>query len=299
MALLSDYRNGNYRVQLYDDGTRIMKTDDNHFAAAFPDNIDLKITDRCDGHCPMCHESSTPDGTHADLDAPFLWHLHAGTELAIGGGDAFCHPGLEDLLRKMKAQGVICNATVSEKHLPRYADCICHFWEEGLLYGLGVSVKDLSDDTVRFASRHDKVVLHAICGIADAGKLLSVPADDLRLLVLGYKLHGRGKDYFSPAVLYNMADFSKHLPRLCEKYAVVSFDNLALRQLRVRERVPEQTWDRTYCGGDGTDNLYVDLVRGVFALSSRADEVFPLLPTAEQMLDFLHQNILLKKTKIK
>lgn len=288
-AIIADYRNGNYRVWLYGDGTRVMRSDDDVFRAAFPDNIDLKITDFCDGNCPMCHESSTTRGTHAVLEAPFLSALHAGTELAIGGGDAFAHPGLAAFLRRMKAQGVVCSVTVNERHLARYADRILRFWEEGLLYGLGVSVRELSEETVRFASCHPRVVLHAICGVTDAEKLLAVPADNLRLLVLGYKLHGRGKDYFSPEVLYGIADFSRRLPRLFRKYAVVSFDNLALAQLRVRERVSEDTWNAAFCGGDGTDNLYVDLVRGVFAKSSRSDETFPLLPTAEEMLAFLHE----------
>lgn len=288
-ALIADYQNGNYRVRLYSDGTRVMRSDEDVFRAIFPDNMDLKITDHCDGNCPMCHESSTVYGAHARLDAAFLTSLHAGTELAIGGGDAFSHPGLENFLRRMKAQGVICNITVNERHLPRYADRILRFWEEGLLYGLGISVRELSEETVRFASLYPHAVLHAICGVTDAEKLLAVPAENLRLLVLGYKLHGRGKDYFSPAVLYGIADFSRRLPLLCRKYAVVSFDNLALTQLRVRERVSEDTWNAAFCGGDGTDNLYADLVRGVFALSSRADETFPLLPTAEEMLAFLHE----------
>lgn len=289
MMPLAAYTNGNYEVRLFDDGTRVMRSDDDVFRAAFPDSIDLKITDRCDGHCPMCHESSVPDGDHACLDAPFIDNLHAGTELAIGGGDALCHPGLEPFLRRMKKLGVICNMTVNEKHLPRYIDRICRLWGEGLLRGLGVSVFDLCDDTVRFAEGHPNVVLHAVCGVTDVRKLLSVRAEHLKLLLLGYKCHGRGKTYFSPRVLRGISEYSGELPRLFDRYEVVSFDNLALAQLRVKERLPDAVWQRIYGGEDGTNNLYADLVRGVFARSSRAGETFPLLSTPEQMLDFIHQ----------
>lgn len=292
MTLIAEYKNGNYSVRLFDDGTRVMRTDDEVFSAVFPDNIDLKITDYCDGNCPMCHESSTVNGMHATFDATFLNHLHKGTELAIGGGDPFSHPDLESFLRRMNKIGVVCNLTVNERHLPRYVETIRRFWKEGLLHGLGVSVSDLTDFTLEFAAAHPNTVLHAICGVMPANKLLATKSDNLKLLILGYKLHGRGKTYFSDGVLRSIADFSKHLPDLCQKFDVVSFDNPALEQLHVQRRVSSQTWKRFFCGKDGSSNLYIDLVRGVFAVSSRSDEVFPLMSTAEQMLDFIHKRYL-------
>lgn len=289
MNLLADYKNGNYNVKLYDDGTRILQSDDDVLRAMFPDNIDLKITNKCDIGCPMCHESSDMSGVHGVLSRDFLNKLHAGTELAIGGGDAFSHPGLYSFLCRMKSQGVICNITVNERHLARYSDEITRLCAEKLLYGIGISVFELNDYTIEFAKKHSNAVLHCVCGVTDTDKLLSVDADGLKLLILGYKTHGRGKRYFSGAVVRKINYISKVLFVLCGKYDVVSFDNLALKQLHVKERVDETTWNETYGGADGTNNLYVDLVRGVFALNSRTNEVFPLLPTAEEMLAFIHK----------
>lgn len=289
MKLLAKYKNGNYDVKIYSDGTRISKTDDDVFHAEFPDNIDLKITNKCDIGCPMCHESSDINGVHGSLSSEFLNKLHAGTELAIGGGDAFSHPELYSFLQKMKAQGVICNITLNERHLPRYADEIARLCKSKLLYGIGISVFELNDYTLEFAKKHSNAVLHCVCGVTDADKLLAADADGLKLLILGFKTHGRGKRYFSGSVVRKINYFYKVLPMICDKFDVISYDNLALKQLHIRERVDEITWNETYGGEDGTDNLYVDLVRGVFAMNSRTDEVFPLLPTAEEMLAFIHK----------
>ena len=42
--LLKEYKNGNYSVLLYTDGTKEKVTEDDFFKADFPDSIDLKIT---------------------------------------------------------------------------------------------------------------------------------------------------------------------------------------------------------------------------------------------------------------
>ena len=148
---------------------------------------------------------------------------------------------------------------------------------------------DRFKDTLEFAKKHSNAVLHCVCGVTDADKLLAADADGLKLLILGFKTHGRGKRYFSGSVVRKINYFSKVLPMICDKFDVISYDNLALKQLHIRERVDEITWNETYGGEDGTDNLYVDLVRGVFAMNSRTNEVFPLLPTAEEMLAFIHK----------
>ena len=70
--LLQKYKNGNYTVFLYTDGTKEKITEEEYFKAEFPDSIDLKITNYCDANCPMCHEKSTRNGKHGNLFEPFL-----------------------------------------------------------------------------------------------------------------------------------------------------------------------------------------------------------------------------------
>lgn len=67
MKILHRYINGNYTVTLLEDGTKIRYTKDNEFIPEFAENCDVKITDKCDGGCPMCYEGCTPNGKHADL----------------------------------------------------------------------------------------------------------------------------------------------------------------------------------------------------------------------------------------
>lgn len=57
-ALLHLYQNGNYDVKIYSDGTKVRTTEDDEFIAQFPENIDCKITNKCDMGCAFCHENS-------------------------------------------------------------------------------------------------------------------------------------------------------------------------------------------------------------------------------------------------
>lgn len=105
--LIGKYTNGNYKVTIYEDGTRIKETineNDTQFIAKFPDSCDMKITNNCDMGCPMCHEASTIDGKHSDilLTSPIIQNLHPYTELAIGGGNPLSHPQLLDFLKILK-----------------------------------------------------------------------------------------------------------------------------------------------------------------------------------------------------
>ena len=67
-----NYPNGNYHVEIFEDGTKIRENNLDFFEAQFPENIDLKITNYCDVNCAFCHEDSTIRGEHSILDAEFF-----------------------------------------------------------------------------------------------------------------------------------------------------------------------------------------------------------------------------------
>ena len=48
--ILYQYKNGNYFVTIYPDGTKIRKTMDDDFIPIFPESIDLKITNYCENN---------------------------------------------------------------------------------------------------------------------------------------------------------------------------------------------------------------------------------------------------------
>jgi len=283
MELLSEYKNGNYVVKLYGDGTKELFTDDDEFIAEFPDSMDLKITDYCDLNCPMCHEQSSIYGAHADLDEEFLGTLHAGTELAIGGGNPLAHPDIDAFLSKLKKQGVIANVTINERHLSLYRSKIEKYLAEKLIYGLGISLATYEESTFDFATQHPNTVFHVICGIADVNKLIEKGDSGYKLLVLGYKRKGRGEQYFSNDIKAKISEFYRALPIISSKYGIVSFDNLAIKQLNVKNRIADEVWEERFMGEDGQNTMYVDLVKREFAVSSTSSTRYPLENRIEDM----------------
>ena len=62
MELLGAYRNGNYRTLIMDDGTKIRRTNDDDFIPDFAENIDIKITNKCNMNCPITPMDMRPLG---------------------------------------------------------------------------------------------------------------------------------------------------------------------------------------------------------------------------------------------
>ena len=279
--LIAKYKNGNYTVSLYDDGTKIKESIDDFFFSLFPDSIDLKITNRCDLCCPMCHENSTKDGLHAVLEAEFLNSLTSGTELAIGGGNPLTHPNIVEFLSRMKSRGVICNMTINEHHLKKEMERVIRLMDNGLIHGVGVSVFSADKVTVDFL-QHKGAVAHLIAGLVTPPLINRLK--DRRVLFLGYKRRGRGSDYYSPEIGRKIEWLRGVLPRLLSHFESVSFDNLALNQLGVKDLLSPEEYDLYYMGEDGESSMYIDLVKRRFAISSTSEVFYPIESTAEEML---------------
>ena len=87
----------------------------------------------------------------------------------------------------------------------------------------------------------------------------------------------------------------KCLPNILKEkwFEVVSFDNLALKQLDVKSLLSEKEWNQFYMGDDGQNgeqtsaSMFVDMVERKFAKNSCSKERFDLLPTIEEMYDKL------------
>ena len=272
--LLAMYRNGNYTVKLYSDGTKVKTTKDDEFNASFPDSMDLKITDYCDMNCPMCHEKSCINGKEGNLNEPFLSTLKKGTELAIGGGNPLSHSELIPFLTRMKEQGVICNLTVNESHLKKDRKLIDKLLSQNLIYGLGVSIKSHNQYVIDFAKSYKNTVLHVINGIFEDYDKIS--DQDLKVLILGYKMFGKGEIYYNDNVEKIKTHTKNILPSLLDKFDCISFDNLALEQLDVKSIISPGEYESMYMGDDGEATMYIDLVNRQFAKSSTSKERYTL-----------------------
>lgn len=288
--VLGSYRNGNYMVTICDDGTKIRHNNEDDLIAAFPESIDMKISNRCNMGCPQCHEQSVPNGALANLHHPLLDSLHPYTELALGGGNVFEHPDLDDFLFRMARKHIICNITIHAHHFIQYFNEIQYYVEHGTLHGIGVSVNELvSDDFISYLKLIPNVVVHVIAGIVPWETLVKLSNNNIKLLILGYKTFGRGVQYAEnhSEIWNNIEQLKARLPYLFKHFSIVSFDNLALEQLNVKDFVDEKTWEQSYMGDDGKYTMYVDLVKEEFATSS----ISPRKPIHSNNIDELFKEV--------
>lgn len=286
MKLLGKYVNGNYNVLIFDDGTKIRENDLDSLIPDKPESMDLKITNSCDLMCKFCHENSTPDGLHADiLNMKFLDTLLPFTELAIGGGNPLSHPDLIPFLHLCKERKLIPNMTVNQYHFLKSQELIKKLVDEKLIYGLGVSLTTPTDKFIELIKNYPNAVIHIINGVQPISDIKKLYDNDLKLLILGYKLFRRGKDYYGDAVESCKKEFYDELPELIKHFTVVSFDNLALTQLECKRLLSDNDWNKYYMGDDGEFTMFIDAVNKTFSRSSTSVERFPLEDDIKIMFD--------------
>jgi hypothetical protein len=66
-------------------------------------------------------------------------------------------------------------------------------------------------------------------------------------------------------------------------FNTISFDNLAIEQLKPHRLMSEKSYEEFFMGGDGEYTMYIDLVREEFAVGSTATERFPLMDNIDDM----------------
>ncbi len=290
--ILYRYKNGNYFVTIFPDGTKIRKTMDDDFIPLFPESIDLKITNYCENNCPMCHESSDLNGKHANLNHPFLTTLHKGTELAIGGGNPLSHPQLNTFLHLMKLKGVICNMTVNEVHFIKNKERIKKLIDDKLIYGLGISLfnEEYCDEIINFACENKNTVIHLIACIVDEKLINRLYDKDLKILLLGYKTFGRGISYFNNLITDNINYLKDNLNDISTHFKIISFDNLAIEQIMVQNKMTQEEFEKYYRGDDGSFTMYIDLVKEEFGISSISNTRYKLKDSIVDMFKIVRES---------
>lgn len=280
MKLLGKYKNGNYDVMIFNDGTKIRETEEDEFIPSFSENCDVKLTDKCKMGCQFCYEGCTPSGKHAEIDfnSKLFDSLYPYTELALNGND-MDHPQLVELLQLLKEKKVIANITLNQKQLEDNQEFVYSLQQNGLIYGIGVSLVKADDNLIELLNRYDNVVLHTICGILSKDDIDKLKNKGLKVLILGYKNLQRGityKEKNSNDITKNRMYLYTVLDKMPEWFKVVSFDNLAIEQLDVKRIMSNEQWDEFYMGDDGQYTFYIDLVKKEYAMNSLAQERFPI-----------------------
>lgn len=280
--ILGRYENGNYTVTILKDGTKIRETEEDYFIPSFSENTDCKLTDKCSVGCPFCYEGCTSSGKHSEIDfnSPWLNSLHPFTELALNGND-LDHPQLEELLVFLKGKSIITNLTVNEKQLIKGVEQLKEWQRNDMVYGIGVSFSTgdfkTHQEAILATEGLDNVVFHTIAGVTTRGEYEMLSAIHAKVLILGYKELGRGISYKEKNDVGNkIKELKRNLNRLIGKCFVVSFDNLAIEQLGVKELLSESEWNEFYMGDDGQFTFYIDMVKNEYAKNSLSTERFPI-----------------------
>ena len=291
------YQNGNYTVTIdTHTGTKIRENDLDFFKADFPESMDIKITNRCDMGCPQCHENSTKDGLHGDIMFEgFIDKLHPYTELAIGGGNPLEHPDLVPFLEKCKKLELIPSMTVNQFHFMKNKNFLKHLVEQRLIYGLGISLAHITDEFIEAIREFPNAVIHVINGIVHPIQLEALANKGFKILILGYKEFRRGEIMYQ----HQSLAIEELKQRLYDKltqiiregwFEVVSFDNLAIKQLDAQRLMSNEDWEQFYMGDDGSATMYVDMVNREFAKSSTSTERYPLEDDIVTMFEKIRTN---------
>lgn len=310
--ILGTYINGNYRVVLMKDGTKIRmnnvepqpgQSPEDCFVAAFPESMDICITHKCNMGCPMCYAGCTPEGTNADImNAKWIDSLHPYTEAAIGGGNIFEHPDLVRFLDKLRDRQVVANITLNQQHFIEHIDMVKWLCERDIVKGVGVSVFNPTEELIHCMKSIPHAVAHCIVGVVDESVLTPMMNQDIRLLLLGYKTTGRGAAYSNhhySAINDKMNALENMLPELFQSFRVVSFDNLALKQLHLKDHLTEEQWNHFYMGDDGIEGkltsatMYVDMPSNSFAVNSMSPVRFRIKEddTVDTMFNYLKDHV--------
>lgn len=288
MKKIAAYKNGNTYTTLYEDGTKEHFTLDDEFEFAFSESCDVQISQCCDNGCEWCYYGCSPTGKHGKLTGwKFYDSMRPYTEIAINIQYPI-HPLLISFLKDMKKRKIIVNATINQNHFmsdsytyPGTNERLIYgLVKRGLVKGIGISLTDPRQDRfIEAVKLYPNAVIHVIAGITPLKDIEYLMGHDLKLLILGYKAIGRGARYLTDYYSYICGDIERledNLDDILNGFKVVSFDNLAIKQLHIKDKLNEKEWETFYGGDDGAVTFFIDLVKGVFARNSLSQITYPI-----------------------
>ena len=298
MKKITTYKNGNTWTTLYEDGTKEHFTMDDDFRFNFSESCDIQISQCCDNGCEWCYYGCSPTGKHGKLTGwKFFETMHPYTEIAINLQFPL-HPDLESFLFEMRQRKIIVNTTINQNHFMSDSgrELIEAYSDLGLIKGIGISLTDPTQDGfIDEVKKYPNAVIHVIAGITHPEDIGYLMGHSLKLLILGYKKTERGKkfyDHSSTLIEDNIKWIESGLDEIINGFKVVSFDNLAIEQLHIKDKLSEKEWETFYGGDDGTVTFFIDLVKGVFARNSLSRIVYTIGDkTIDEMFEIIQEEI--------
>ena len=96
----------------------------------------------------------------------------------------------------------------------------------------------------------------------------------------------------------NQTMLMSHFNDFTSDFNTVAFDNLALEQLNIQDKMTKEEWDQYYCGDDGQYTFYVDLVEEKFARSStNLNRIDIQTYTSQEMFNIIRGTEILKEIR--
>lgn len=274
--MLATYKNGNANISISKNGTREIEYEGD-LQLDYPLNVDIRVSTKCSfglnpktgkSFCDFCHESALTNGKDCNYDAlkEKLSELPQGIELAVGA-NALTND-LASFCEWATNKGFIVNLTINQGHINKFQNILDKLILEGYIKGLGVSYRSgLNDNIPQRFKTNDNTVLHVIAGIDDINDILE-RVDFKKILVLGEKDFGFNKGNVD-LTTQKHKEWFWWLPKLFNKFDVVSFDNLALEQLKVSRFFNSSEWE---IFNQGEHSFYMDAVTQELSPSSRSSD---------------------------
>lgn len=297
MKKIATYKNGNTLTTIYDDGTKLHYTQDNEFKYEFPESHDISISQCCDNGCSWCYYGCSPTGKHGKLLGwNFFDTMRPYTEVAVNL-QLPLNPQFEDFLKEMNNRKVIVNVTVNQNHFMKdELKAKLHEWVDAdLVKGIGISLVKPSPEFIDAVWEFKNSVVHVIAGVTPIEDIMMLMGHNLKILILGYKSVGRGGDFYyynAPSIVQKISDLKNNIDEVFRRFQVVSFDNLAIKQLNIKSLLSGSEWEEFYGGDDGTLTFFIDLVKGVFARNSLSHITYTIGDkTVDEMFSVIRKEV--------
>ena len=272
------YKNWDFEVSILSDWTKIRSWSWNPI---YPESLDLKITNFCDKGCIYCHEQSSIDWQHWNIDlikSIFYGTEIKGIEIAIWGGNPLAHPQLLDLLYYLKQNWFIANITVNSFHLEKYKEFLTKLINEKLIYWLWISYDSIFKSSILEFLQYEHCVIHMIAGwntIKEIEELYNLN-NKVKVLILWFKNYWKGICLYAK-MKEKITQYKKELRSIIRKEGItLAFDNLAIIQLEIRRFFTTNEWNQFYMGDDWKFTMFIDLPNEKYTKSSTSIERYDL-----------------------
>lgn len=291
---LSRYLNGNYYVEVYDDGTKVKVLADNkakEFIPAFPDSVILKLT-----HFSQTSEqlvaidgtesiSVVPGRTLANINYnPILMDLKPYTEVTIVD-KPLSHPAMLKFIQNLHGKQISVNLVVEQADLIEdmaHTGIVTQLVSGGHIKNLIVILSDSTDDGL-FS------VFKELANVIVQIPINKVTEDDLERLAINYvslKLVGVANETDLASV--DKDNILQKLKKVNHKFTVISFDKLAISQLGISDRQIDKC-SYFVCKTNSRHSMYIDLVTNIYAKTPYSANKFLIKTPNETLTDMFHR----------